>query len=426
MRLRILVSAHAVSPYFGSEPGMGWNILYRMGKHHEVVVLCNPIHFDSFGFRKNWNCRKDIEKFAAQQGLPDGLTFVFVDAPLLSRLLQRESFPLRQTLYYTGYSAWQRAAYRVAVDLHRQHPFDLVHQLNITGFREPGYLWQLGIPFVWGPVTGSQRIPSSFLKRFSPRDRVFYGARNIANGVQMFTKQRLRRAARAARHIWVVSESDRRMVCETWGCPAENLLESGTDVHEGVRPRNYEPNRPLRICWSGMHIGRKALPILLHAIDRCQSPLLVELSILGEGPETKLWQRLAVSLRNRLTVKWLGRMDHSAAIAEMNRSDIFALSSLSEGTPGVVMEALSLGLPVICHDACGMGQAVTTECGIKIPLLDPCTSICGFAAALDRILQHPEDVFRLSKGALQRAKELTWDAKVTDILATYERVLAET
>ena len=190
-----------------------------------------------------------------------------------------------------------------------------------------------------------------------------------------------------------------------------------------ARPRHYEGCRPLRICWSGMHIGSKALPILLHALDRCQSPLRVELSVLGEGPSTEGWKRVAGSLTNRLSVRWPGRLDHNSALSEMNRADVFAFPSLQEATSTVVMEALAMGLPVLCHDACGMGKAVTSECGIKIPLVDPETSIRGFSAALDHLMRNPKEVFRLSQGALRRARELTWDAKVERMLNVYEQIL---
>jgi glycosyltransferase involved in cell wall biosynthesis len=109
----------------------------------------------------------------------------------------------------------------------------------------------------------------------------------------------------------------------------------------------------------------------------------------------------------------------------MDRADVFALSSLQEATSTVVMEALSLGLPVLCHAACGMGWAVTSDCGIKVPLVDPQTSIAGFASAIDRLCERPEDVYLLSQGALGRAKQLTWDAKVEEMLITYEHVIAE-
>ena len=102
VRRRILIAAHAISPNYGSEPGMGWNIVHRLGLHHQAVVLCSPIQYDFYGFLKNWNCREDIESFAAERGLPDGLEFVFVEPPLLSRLLQRESFSRASDLLLRG------------------------------------------------------------------------------------------------------------------------------------------------------------------------------------------------------------------------------------------------------------------------------------------------------------------------------------
>jgi glycosyltransferase involved in cell wall biosynthesis len=106
----------------------------------------------------------------------------------------------------------------------------------------------------------------------------------------------------------------------------------------------------------------------------------------------------------------------------MKSAHILALPSLKEGTPHVVLEALSLGLPVICHDACGMGIAVTDACGIKIPLHDPETSINGFKDAIRDLFEHPEKVEELSRGALKRAEELSWDKKVDAIARAYSEI----
>ena len=32
---------------------------------------------------------------------------------------------------------------------------DLIHQLTSISFREPGFLWRLDKPFVWGPISGN-------------------------------------------------------------------------------------------------------------------------------------------------------------------------------------------------------------------------------------------------------------------------------
>lgn len=107
------------------------------------------------------------------------------------------------------------------------------------------------------------------------------------------------------------------------------------------------------------------------------------------------------------------------ALAVMNEGHVFLHSSVKEGTPHVVVEALALGMPVICHDACGMGIAVDDRCGLKIPLSDPATSTSGFHAAIRRLLTEPELLPTLSAGAYQRATELSWESKVEAFSQAY-------
>ena len=109
----------------------------------------------------------------------------------------------------------------------------------------------------------------------------------------------------------------------------------------------------------------------------------------------------------------------------MAQSDLFVFTSLQEAASTVVLEALSLGLPVICHHCCGMGLAVTPDCGIKIPVRCPSHSIDGFGAALVQFLTTPALLSRLSAGALCRSQDLTWDHKARQIACTYDRILAK-
>jgi glycosyltransferase involved in cell wall biosynthesis len=349
-----------------------------------------------------------------------GLTFHFVEPPPLSYWLQRETLLMRRTLYYAGYHAWQKAAYRAARQLHAERPFDLAHHLNITGFREPGYLWRLPIPFVWGPVGGAADVPAAFLPLMGRSERLFYRLRNASNAVQKRIAWRCRGAARNASHVWTIGDADRQLVQERWGRPAEPMIETGTTPRRGVVPKQFDPSRPLRIAWSGQHIGRKALPILLHALIG----LPVELVVLGDGPESSRWKALADRLGLGTSVRWTGRLPHEQALAEVARADVFVLTSVQEGTPHVVLEALSLGLPVVCHDACGMGAAVTAACGIKVPMRDPDASIRGVRQAISRFAAEPSLLARLSEEAVRRAEELSWDEKERRIAQTYERGIA--
>jgi hypothetical protein len=130
-------------------------------------------------------------------------------------------------VYYAGYKAWQKAAWREARRLHADRPFDVVHQLNMTGFREPGYLWRLDAPFVWGPIGGGANIPPAYFPLMGWADRAFYTLRNAGNEVQKRTAWRPRRAARRAAQLWTIGHQTHDMVERLWGRPADMMLETG-------------------------------------------------------------------------------------------------------------------------------------------------------------------------------------------------------
>lgn len=417
-RRRLLVSVFAFSPVRGSEPGIGWNIASRLAAYHDVTILCCP----KLG---NENYRQELEEYLKKHGPVSGMEVCYIEPPLLSRLFQKPLISFATPLYFVGYAAWQRAAFAQAKRLHRQRAFDLVHQLTFTGFREPGYLWKLGIPFVWGPVAGASDVPWSYFRMLSWRDVLFYGLKNLINAAHKRFKARARRAARAAKHIFVTTSDDQSLISGRWGFESRIMLDTGAPDLES-RVREYDGLRPLRLVWSGLHVGRKALPLLLAAAAELKkefSERRFELIILGGGRQSQSWQSLARQLGIDDLITWTGQIPLQPALDEMRKADVFVFTSVQEGTSTVVMEALALGLPVICHDACGMGAAVIETCGIKVPMGGPRISEAGFAAAIRSLLANPQRVVALSAGAMARARELTWDQKAREIAAAYDAVL---
>jgi len=247
------------------------------------------------------------------------------------------------------------------------------------------------------------------------KDRLFYQVRNTVNKYQK-RSGRCYAAAQAARHFWAVGEENHEMILVIWGRAAEPVIASGTLTRAGVEPRWYDQSRALRLIWSGQHIGRKALPLLLHALHymRCEQPPEqtapeVRITVLGSGPETERWRAMATRLGINDSIVWAGSLPHQAALQEVALSDALVHTSVQEGTPHVVLEALSLGVPVICHDACGMSFAVNDTCGIKVPMTDPAASVAGFSSAIRRLSEEPGLIESLSEGAIIRAEELSWN-----------------
>ncbi len=421
--MRVLISAFGCSPYRGSECAIGWNLAKELAKYNEITVLYGDLS-------KEKGKEEDVKRFFTENAPIPNLRLVYVPPSKAITFIERlHRVPGMWGIYYLAYNLWHRKAYKVAQKLHREHPFDVVHKLNMLGFREPGYLWKIGAPFVWGPVGGASNESIKFHRFFSKSGCIKVLARTILNEIQKRILIRPRRAAHRATKIWAITSDDIYMVSKIWGCKCEQMLDGGTDSALNGSLKVYSPKEKLRLIWSGIHTSRKALPILLEALA---TPAMkgnlekIHLDVLGAGPETKGWEALAQKLGVDSCIEWHGMLKRDAGLDVMREGHAFVCTSIKEASSIVVMEALSLGLPVICHDACGMGVEVTETSGVKIPLRDPETSIAGFAEALQRFIKNPELVETLSHGALARAQELTWSAKAATLTRGYEEAVKST
>ena len=97
----------------------------------------------------------------------------------------------------------------------------------------------------------------------------------------------------------------------------------------------------------------------------------VLLVIVGDGPlKTKL-QRMVNQLELNRYVMFAGARPHNEIPLWMNAADLFVMSSIREGCPVSLLEALGSGLPVVAPKIGGIPEIVTDECGVLLHPADP-------------------------------------------------------
>lgn len=411
---KILISAYACSPDYGSEPGMGWNWVNRLSEHYDVWVLTDEFYAAQ--------CRKYLEKNRISK---PSLHLIGIERPGGRHRIYGYFW-----LHYLTQNLWQRKAFKVAHQLHTIEKFDIIHQLNMIGYREPGYLWKLDSskPFVWGPIGGHVQMPTTFFPSFDLKDQIVYGLRNVLNFIQMRCLPRVRKAMQRADVLFAATQEDEKAIAQIHSRSAILLNETGTKAQMERAPdgKFADHSRTLEIVWAGVFIGCKALPLGLHALAmacRKNPNMRIRLTIVGDGPCNSSWRKLAAELGIADRCVWTGWIPHDQAQARIQTADAMLFTSLKDASSTVVPEALMHGVPVVCHDVCGFGEMVTKRCGIKIPLIDPKTSIKGFAEAMLVLEENRHFTEELAEGALVRARELTWENKLEIMLAEYRRVL---
>ena len=100
------------------------------------------------------------------------------------------------------------------------------------------------------------------------------------------------------------------------------------------------------------------------------------------------------------------------------RAAIFAFPSLDEGFGMPVLEAMAAGIPVIAANR----SALPEVCGDAAMLVDPDREE-ALAAALQLLVQHPEQRAQLAALGRERAKLFSWWKAVGETLAVYRELL---
>ena len=412
---KLLISAYAVSPIRGSECAVGWEIVTRLSVSFSVTVLVcertpsgNSYYDEIIDFNNKGDKRYNIE-------------FIPVPMPEKSKkytLLHDNGF---WPAYYWGYKCWQKEAYIKAKELHARKKFDIVYQLNMIGFREPGYLWKLNVPFIWGPTNGFHSIPFEFIKFFKGKDFIFQTLKHISNEIQIKLSFRPKKAAKKAEIVWCVDRIAYENLLK-WGAKAQLMQETGLSVlpEQKNKFKSFNGQRKLNIVWSGMITPGKALFILIEALIKINSTNF-KLTIIGDGPLTESMKILSEPIN--CEINWLGWIDREKVLEEISQSDILIFTSLKEATSVTIMEALSYGIPVICHDTCGMGIVVNDKNGFKIPYVNSEVSINYLSKLLVDILENPQRLNDKFQSIWETIPDLTWDNKVKEIASKIDEIL---
>ncbi len=136
------------------------------------------------------------------------------------------------------------------------------------------------------------------------------------------------------------------------------------------------------------------------------------LLLVGDGVMRPDWERLALELGVAGSVRFLGRRDDVPAL--LRASDLYAASSVVEGAPLSVMEAMAAGLPVVATAVGDLPVLVGPDCGVLVPPRDP----HRLAVELLRLTGDREKMRRMGAGAREFAAAHFGSA------AWFERLLA--
>lgn len=401
----ILVLSYAISPSRGSEYSVAWNYVTHMSKYHRLTVV----------YGASGNHMGDVEEMEeyTHSHAMSNVRFIAVRPDKLARILNwpnRHGF-LVYSFYY-AYQRWHWQAYKQVLELLKTDHFDLIHYVGMIGYREPGYLWKLGLPYVWGPVSGANNAPCQLMKRMPVMGRIKLTFRNIANSIQFHIKQRLRKALKAT-DILLIATSENQCkfkevhhkdsICIPENCITGNII---LDERKFINPQKYH------IIIIGRLDANKAVGIFLEALTQVQHYNLLHVDVVGDGPLRSVLQQYAIRHKLNEAITWHGQLPRAEAVKIFNSAHLHVITSVSEGNPTTIWEAMSYGVPTMSFDHCGMHDTICDKCGIRIPIskrYEDC--VTTLARNIDALIEHPERFYQLALGTINCAHRYTWERR---------------
>lgn len=356
--MRILISAVACNPYQGSESYFGWSAICGLSRDHELCVLTHSRH------------QADLER-ATEEGLvPSNVRFAFAGDfkpwhP--NRLLARIQS-------WNDYRNFARDSLRVAKELHRIERFDVVHHVTYTTCRMASPMWQLGIPFVFGPVCGNEEFPFRLFPILSASGAAFELSRKISNAATRVSPG-VRRMIRRAAHIFAITEEAELLMKHLRGSSDDvTRLSPGFFSKETAATfsrfaSEKRVDGPLRLYVAGNLGGQKCVALAFQALARVKRNGVKFRYHLGAGgPEVPYLKKLAYRLGLIEEIVFGGSMSREAYQRELGCTHIFLLPSMRETVGLTMLEAMLAGCVPVVADNGGPRLSVTPECGYKVPV----------------------------------------------------------
>ncbi|MDV7144372.1 glycosyltransferase family 4 protein [Tropicimonas sp. TH_r6] len=408
----------------GSEYSVGWNHVTNMASHCDLTVL--------YGLAgPHMGDLEEIEDFLAENGQIPGVTFEPIRPNRWAQLLNapnRNGFWVYS--FYLAYRAWHRQAAARARDIVAEREVDLIHYLCPIGYREPGYLWKLDKPYIWGPVGGM--IPTRRLAG-APRgwkDDLKVRLKNALNALQLRSSARVGKALRRADTVIAATSENQAVLQDRFGVRALQFAENAipdTWLASGEQRPAVDHDRAeggaLRLIWIGSLEARKAPDLLIDALSRLISTAW-HLDIVGSGPLDGVAQDMVRDRGLETQIRFHGQIPRDQVQALLGRADTHLITSMSEGNPTTLWETMAAGVPTITLDHNGMHDVVCPSCGIRVPLGTWDQTCDAFAAAIMTLIEAPDRLAALKRGTCACREGYRWSRRAEDWMRIYRDTMA--
>ncbi len=314
---------------------------------------------------------------------------------------------------------------RLIRGLIRDGKVNLIHQPTPVSPKSPSAMHRFGLPLIIGPMNGGMTYPPGYADFEDPVTRRFV---SVARGLASLANRLIPGKRRA--YALIVANARTKAALPLHNHPnVIEMVENGVDLATWQAPSLPLPGKnaaaPFRLVFMGRLVAWKAVDVTFDALRQARDAGVdVRLDILGDGTMRGSLEAQSNQLGIAEAVTFHGFLPQSDCAAHLARSDALILNSVHECGGAVVLEAMSLGLPVIAADWGGPADYLDGTCGILVsptPRTDFAERLC---TAILQLAQDPALRQRLGQaGAAKVRQAYDWEKKVDQMVEVYQMAL---
>lgn len=181
-------------------------------------------------------------------------------------------------------------------------------------------------------------------------------------------------------------------------------------------PISTKKSKVIRIMSVGRFHWKKGYNFALDACKKLKDQgIKFEYTIIGGvGVEDIPFQRRDLGLEE--DVKFIDQLAHSEVLEMYKDCDLFLLPSVEEGIANVVLEAMSIGIPVISTNCGGMSELINNKNGWLVPVRDP-KAICNAVIAYSNL-----DELEINRMIISARETIKTNHLIPDQIAQFDEM----
>ncbi|WP_091736607.1 glycosyltransferase family 4 protein [Marininema mesophilum] len=395
MKLNVLVISHLYpNP---ANPMAGIFVHNQVKALRDEGIECRVLSpIPHFPFYPKW---RDYQRFPRTATM-DGISIRYVP-----------TFMMPGGLFFSAYGYfYYQALHNEVAEIGRQFSFDLIHCHTIypDGYAGAKLKDAFSVPVI-------STIHGSDIRLYPQQSK----------GVYIRTEEALRKND----HVITVSEQLKRDTQKIVAGVEATTIYNGFDPHRFSPMSQKAARKKLGISAdmkSILYVGNlykvKGLHVLIDAFARLAAQDdQVNLYLVGSGPLQGELQSQAREAGISNQIHFIGRRSHEEIPMWINSCDVVALTSLSEGLPSIIMEAMGCGKPVVATDVGGISEVLQhRRTGFLVKPERP----EEMAQCLSILLAENEGLaYDMGERAFTESGALTWKRNAEQVRSLYEKVV---